>query len=249
MFPERKFLSKEVLILIKTLRSEGCDVILLPEEVEYQYLFKKGETSFLSDPANLLLVGIPVTIATTLITNWIQKLIDKSQNKKPEGNNVIVYNFITNQATNYLNQPADINTIADSKNTNKALANTLAECLKTKSPYPELPFPILLEHQPIIVGWCSLKVDDNGLLIDEGRITDVDTYKRIKKGELKGGSVTGIAEESRCSICQNNYIACNHIAGHIYDEKECINRIIKSKLIEVSIVSDPINPNTIIKLL
>jgi hypothetical protein len=249
LFPGQKFLDKEVLILIKTLRAAGHDVALIPTEIKYQYLFKKGETSFLADPANLLLVSIPITIATTLLSNWIQKLLDKNQTKNSEPNTIIINNTTINQTFNYLNQPIVGSTIEKLKEDSHSLSNALADCLRTKSPYPELPFPILLEHQPVIVGWCSLKIDDAGLLIDEGRITDVETYKKIQSGELKGGSVTGVAVESVCSICKQDYINCNHIAGQNYEGKKCTNHIVKAGLIEVSIVSAPINPKTLIKLL
>lgn len=249
IFPELKLLDKEVLTLAKTLRSAGYDVTLLPEGAKHRYLFKKGETSFLSDPANLLLIGIPVSIGTTLISNWLQKLLDKTQNKKPEPNIIIINNTITNQTTNYLNEPVTNSTIKKSKEEAQSLSDALVNCLRTQSPYPQLPFPILLEHQPIIVGWCTLKIDDTRLLIDEGRITDVDTYKRIESGELKGGSVTGVALESICSICKKDYTSCNHIAGQNYEGIECTNRIVKAGLIEVSIVAAPINPKTLIKLL
>ncbi len=249
LFPGQMFLDKEVLILVKTLRSAGYDVTLLPKEIKYQYLFKKGETNFLADPANLLLIGIPVAIATTLISNWIQKLLDKSQDKKVEPNIIIINNTTTNQTINHLNQTVADSIIKKSKEESYSLSNALAECLRTQSPYPELPFPILLEHQPVIVGWCTLKIDDTGLLIDEGRITDVDTYKRIQSGELKGGSVTGVAVDSVCSICEKDYISCNHIVGEEYEGIQCTNHIVKAGLIEVSIVAAPINSKTLIKLL
>ncbi|WP_140468508.1 hypothetical protein [Hymenobacter nivis] len=249
LFPGQKFLDKEVLILVKTLRTAGHDVTLLPKDIKYQYIFKKGETSFLADPANLLLIGIPITIATTLIANWIQKLLDKNQLKKAEPNTIIINNTTTNQTVNYLNHPVADSAVKELKADSHSLSSALADCLRTQSPYPELPFPILLEHQPQIVGWCTLKIDDTGLLIDEGRITDVDTYKRIASGELKGGSVTGVAIESMCSICKGDYISCNHIAGQKYEGMQCTNRIVKAGLIEVSIVSAPINSKTLIKLL
>jgi hypothetical protein len=249
LFPGQRFLDKEVLILVKTLRAAGHDVILLPKETKYQYLFKKGETSFLAGPANLLLIGIPVTIATNLISNWIQKLLDKNKDKKSEPNIIIINCTTTNQAVNYLKHTVTENTIAQSKSESHSLSNALADCLRTQSPYPELPFPILLEHQPVIVGWCTLKIDDTGLLIDEGRITDVDTYKRIQSGELKGGSVTGVAIESVCSICRKDYTLCNHLAGQNYEGIKCTNNIVRAGLIEVSIVAAPINSETLIKLL
>lgn len=71
----------------------------------------------------------------------------------------------------------------------------------------------------------------------------------MQKGKYKGGSVTGIAKKSICSICNSNFTKCNHISGQIYNEKECYNSIVEADLIEVSIVKQPINTETFVKLL
>jgi hypothetical protein len=121
--------------------------------------------------------------------------------------------------------------------------------LKTKSPIPVLPFPILLEHKPLIIGWCRLQETGKGLEIEKGVITDKNAYRKLQQGKFKGASVTGIAKKSICSICESNYVECNHISGETYDGVSCSNRIIEADLIEVSIVKQPINVQTFVKLL
>lgn len=123
------------------------------------------------------------------------------------------------------------------------------ECLKVKSPFLGLPFPIFLDHQPIIIGWCRLEEADKGLEIQKGIITDKNIYKKIQQGKYKGGSVTGIAKKSTCSICNIDYADCNHISGKKYNGKSCNNYIVEADLIEVSIVKEPVNSQALIKLL
>jgi hypothetical protein len=245
IFPNRKLVTKEILILIKTLRQEGYNVIVSPDDDKpIEYLFKKDETSFLSDPSNQLLISIPISIITGLLTNWIQKLLDK----KGEPNNIIIINHETNIICNSFNKIITKNQIDENKKKRKVIKQDFEKCLKTKSPIPGLPFPILLEHKPIIIGWCRLHETDIGIEIEKGIITDKKIYKKLKQGKFNGASVTGIAKKSICNICDNNYSECNHISGEIYNGKCCTNNIIEADLIEVSIVKKPININTFVKL-
>lgn len=245
IFPNRKLVTRDILILIKTLRQAGYIVKVNPDDNRpIEYLFKKGETNFLSDPSNQLLISIPVSIITGLITNWIQKLFDK----KVKPSNVIIINQETNIISNSFNKIISKNQIDDNKKKRKVIKKDYEKCLKTKSPIPGLPFPILLEHKPIIIGWCRLQETDKGLEIEKGIITDKKIYEKLKQGKFNGASVTGIAKKSNCSICENNYTECNHITGEIYDGKICTNNIIETDLIEVSLVKKPININTFIKL-
>lgn len=92
IYPNRKVVTREILILIKTLRAEGYKVIVKPNDNRpIEYLLKKGATNFLADPVNLLIISIPINIVTGLITNWILKIYD---NKKiPKSNNVLIVNL------------------------------------------------------------------------------------------------------------------------------------------------------------
>ncbi len=74
ILPNHKVVTKDTLQLIKYLRSEGYEVIVKPKDNRpTEYLFKKGISSFLSDPTVQLLINIPVSLATGLITNWGSK--------------------------------------------------------------------------------------------------------------------------------------------------------------------------------
>ena len=81
------------------------------------------------------------------------------------------------------------------------------------------------EYSNQIVGWANLKMDEEALTISPAKILDDETWKRIKKGDLKGLSVTGIVRKSECSICGKDYTECNNITGSKYDVKECVNTI------------------------
>lgn len=246
IFPNRKLVTRDALRLIKTLRSEGYDVIVKPNDNRpLEYLFKKGDVSFLSDPIVQLLISVPTGIVAGLITNWIQKKVDKEK----DSTNVIIINNSNNTIVNSYNKNVPKGVLKDSKKKRKSYAKSIEKCLTKKSPIPGLPFPILLEHKPIIIGWCRLTETDFGLEVEKGIITDKNVYRKMQNGKYKGGSVTGIAKISTCNICNSNFAECNHISGEHYDGQECINTIVEADLIEVSIVKEPINTKTFIKLL
>lgn len=48
-----------------------------------------------------------------------------------------------------------------------------------------------------------------------------------------------IVEESRCSLCEDDYESCEHIGGMAYMGRMCVEIIEKSKLKEISIVENP----------
>jgi len=176
-YPNRKVVNRDVLILIKILRSEGYEVIVRPKDTRpLEYLFKKGVTSFLADPANQLIISIPVGIVSGLVTNWIQKQFDR----KKESNNIIIIDKSTNIITNSFNKTITKGQAEDIKKKRKIIAKKFEDCLKTKSPFLGLPFPILLNHRPIIIGWCRLEETEIGLEIEKGIITDKNAYRKIK---------------------------------------------------------------------
>src|SRR6478752_120969 len=79
-FPNRKLITRDTLILIKHLRSEGYEIIIEPEDDKpLEYLYKKGFSEFFADPVNIFLAGIPITIITNIISNQIQKILDKKE--------------------------------------------------------------------------------------------------------------------------------------------------------------------------
>lgn len=251
-FPNRKLITLESLILIKYLRSEGYEICVLPNnKVSIEYLFKKGVRDFLSDPLNIVLIQIPIGIATSLMANYIQELIAKKLNYKAGSRIKINSENITLIHSNHF---FDIHGIKITKNiynskinNHKKKAEKFNKFISLNSPFFEYPAPIFLEHEPVIVGWCTLYVDETGLRT-EGVITNEIIKRRVSQGRYKGASVTGIAKVTECSICKENFINCNHIAGQIYNDKECTNKILEADFIEMSLVKEPINQNCVIGL-
>ena len=252
LYPNRKLVNLEALILIKHLRNQGFEVVILPDNNQpVEYLFKKGLQEFLSDPLNIIYIGIPLSILTGILTNYIQKLLDRRKNTKNELKINIENLIIQNKETNkyYLGTGNEVQLEKLKNNQQKIKKNKeeFNEKLNAISPYQDYPFPIFLEHKPNIVGWCILWEDDQGLR-SEGIITDKIVRRKINKGKLKGASVTGIAKKSLCSICSSNYVDCNHISGERYDGKKCSNVIYEIDFVETSLVKRPINENCILGL-
>lgn len=58
-----------------------------------------------------------------------------------------------------------------------------------------------------------------------------------------GMSPTIVIEESECSICGNDPEDCDHITGQMYDGVNCIRRITKARILEISLVNRPNQPD------
>lgn len=116
-------------------------------------------------------------------------------------------------------------------------------------PDPALPFPIFLEHGDRVVGWAALREQPTGLKVTSGRILDDLVEQRVRSGELKGLSIGGIVRQARCSICADDYIPCPHTSSENYDGQQCITQILDVDLCEVSIVSEPAYPDSLIRLI
>ncbi|MFT3908347.1 MAG: hypothetical protein QM737_02890 [Ferruginibacter sp.] len=248
-YPNRKIVTREVLNLIKTLREAGHTVIVKPEDDRpIEYLFKKGEISFLTDPANQVIISFVTSMAGTLITNWIQKLIDKNSNKEKANNSIIVIDNSTKIIKNSFNKTLSRSELADAKTKRKKVSKEYEESINAEPPYANLPWPILLNHKPPIIGWCRLAESNKGLEIEDGYIKK-KYHAKIEKGNYKGVSITGIAAESKCSICKKDYVDCNHISGKKYDGVMCTHELVRNDIIEVSVVKEPINKGTFIRFL
>lgn len=254
LYPNRRLVDKGTLELIKYLRIEGYNVIVKPENDQpVQYIFKKGFHDFFTDPVYMYLTSSATAIITTLVANSFQKIIDKWGNNKTNTNdnrnNIIIINNSTHETINFLNKHIPRNEIADKRRKVKKKIQGFTKCFSKVSPYPELPTPIFLEHKPQIVGWGRVNVNHEGLVIEKSIIVDKNVRKKIRNGKIKGASVTGISEKSICSICKSNYVECNHIAGDFYNNIICGNELVESTLVEVSLVSVPINEKCIIQML
>lgn len=238
-FPNRKLVTRDMLLLIKHLRSDGYEIVIEPENDQpVEYLYKKGVAEFFADPVNITLIGIPIAILTNIISNQIQKLLDKKEPINKTNINIQIDN--STHIYNYLGEPQDKNNKKLVAKKRMELKDGFERCFEIKSPRLDYPTPIFLEHKPKIVGWCSLWADDKGLK-SEGIIIDKIVKRRISQNRLNGASVTGIATKTECSICKSNFVYCDHIPGKEYNGKKCHNTIIETDFVETSLVKEPIN--------
>lgn len=238
-FPNRKLITRDTLLLIKYLRAEGYEIVVQPENDQpIEYLYKKGVTEFFANPVNLVLIGIPISIITNIISNKIQKLLDKKESVNKTNLNIQIDNSIN--IYNYLGESQNKNNKKIIEKKRKELKGGFDKCFQIKPPNDKYPTPIFLEHKPKIVGWCTLWSDDIGLK-SEGIITDKIIRRRISQNRLNGASVTGIATKTECSICNLDFVYCKHIPGNNYSGKKCHNTIIETDFVETSIVKAPIN--------
>jgi len=75
LFPGRKVVTLEILMLMKELRSQGVTVTVLPDDTRpLEYLFRKGLSDLVKDPMFVWLSQIPIGIACNLISSVIESL-------------------------------------------------------------------------------------------------------------------------------------------------------------------------------
>lgn len=249
-FPDRKTITFETLVLIKYLKKEGYTVKVLPsDDRPVEYLFKKGFAEYFSDPVIMFLVGIPSSIILNIVSNYIQRLLDRDKGVEVKIN---VKNFVVieNQNNHYDCRGGRIKTkefkklVENGKLTKESFGRQFAK----QPPYFDKPVPMFYEHRPKIVGWCRPIIDDKGIRVEDGVIKDREIMKKLDKGKIKGASVCGIATRTICSICNENFVECEHLPGEIYDGEECYNQVYKADLVEVSLVKTPVNPECLIGL-
>lgn len=120
---------------------------------------------------------------------------------------------------------------------------------RTRSPSPRFrPTPLFLRHTPQIVGWGRMDFDSRAMRVRDVKVTDPGVIALLDQRVLRGLSVGGIGTELRCSICDSDYILCDHIAGHTYSGRECLNRINKAICAEISLVDEPVNASCLVDL-
>ncbi|MDO6436065.1 hypothetical protein Q4534_01545 [Cyclobacterium sp. 1_MG-2023] len=245
-FPNRKLITRETLILIKNLRAAGHNVRILPDNNQpLEILYKKGFSELFSDVLFLYLCGKAVDVAVNVISSQVEKLLESGKNVKTE--NIIINIDRSTKIYNYLGEKVLTSTKKKLLEERLQFKQEFEKCFNTISPFHKYPIPIFLEHKPKIVGWCLIYEDEKGLGT-EGIVTDKKVKRRISQGRLKGFSITGIAKLTQCSICKSKFTECNHIPGNMYDNKECLNKIIEADFIEGSIVKEPINPQCLINM-
>jgi len=245
---------------VKRLRAEGVEVQIEPDNgARIEYVFYKGfPADIVASPMVIAAFGILRDVLIGIVSTW---LYTKLPPGKSEGasNPVEVEAAGSNIAIEIIEGDKKVRCNMNGAEIDDARFNRIMEMLQTvaappdartppiKSPYPEMPVPIFLEHTSRIVGWGKVNANEQGLFVEIAQIVDDETYQRNEAGQLKGFSIGAIAKQSECSICGQDYVDCNHLAGQVYDGLECTNTIKKLDLLEVSIVKDPINPMALIK--
>ena len=122
-------------------------------------------------------------------------------------------------------------------------ATAYKQSRKNPSPIAKRPYPVYLEHTAKIIGWAeNIITKPEGLYLDGLQITDPEVQKLVDNGYLSGLSVAGIVKKSTCSVCDSDYVLCNHIAQKTYEGKECLVRIDDFAIAEFSLVKEPIQP-------
>jgi len=254
-FPNDKVITHGTLALIKTLRDNGFIIEFLPaDDRELKYLFRKGDFSLFQDPFILFLLGISTKVLINIITDFIKgrkkiKKRDVNVEMVINNSNVVINNITNNEFVSIDGSQIKPEVMATLKEKADKVANEFTQSTLLKSPYVELPTPIYLEHTSRIVGWAQISLDKVGIKIDKSKIEDDNTWNRLKNGELRGASVSGIADITICSICKSNYVNCNHISGQTYESVMCTNTIVKARLAEISLVDVPSNSECIIDIL
>jgi hypothetical protein len=81
---DRHLITRDTLQLIKLLRAEGIDVVVEPAGEEPDYVVHKGVIEFLQQPLVLTLIGVPISIVSGVIANWITEQLRISRRKAPE---------------------------------------------------------------------------------------------------------------------------------------------------------------------
>jgi len=242
--PEKNIVSRECVIFAKRLRKEGYNVnIKSTGSDRVYYTFRKGLSEILSDPVVIFFINIPITIVIGLVTSWLNDLKKHNKFKKeiPDNLNIAIEVENDGNKIRYDHKGREISDerfnqlISLMKQNKDAYTNTLAVI----PPYPDLPYPVTLEHTNQIVGWANIKyIENKGLIANPVKIINNEVLEMYKKGELTGFSIAGIVGESICNICGRNYLDCNHDA----DSNEKVVKELKNiKLAEISIVKDPVN--------
>lgn len=84
-----RLVSRTTLDLLKALRAQGAEVVVLPDDgTPIHYLVRKGESSLFTDPVFVYLVGIPTSVITSLFAAWLYER--RRRARQPEGESEII---------------------------------------------------------------------------------------------------------------------------------------------------------------
>jgi len=250
VYPGLRVVSREMLHLIRTLRTQGYSVVVEPDDgTKLCYSVEKGLREVLSDPVWLYVIGIPTSLFLNLIANWVYSQLNRTS-KPDEVNLILEFDEGGNKARySQSGKPVSDERFKSILSALEARKRRFEETRKLTPPEPEYFLPVYLEHMGKVVGWSKgLVFDDEkrSIGIDTTKILDDETRKRIKRGELTGFSISGIVSSATCLICKKEYVDCNHIAGLKYHGQECTVRTTILPA-EISIVTDPVQPAARIK--
>jgi len=243
----QNLITRDTLLLIKMLRAAGYAVVVEPAELgESSYVIRKGVIEFLEQPLVLLLIGIPLSIATGILANWISAEL-KQRKRAPQGSEInIVLETNEGGSTLRFNHRGEKIDEAQFDRVMSLFDKTATRFpLVGQSPYPEFPLSLYLEHSAKVVGWVTL-LPDGTRTKAKGVIFDCETNERIESKELKGFSIAGIVRKSTCSICKSDFSQCEHVPSQVYQGRKCTNTIEKLTLTDVSVVTGPINRHAVI---
>ena len=236
-------LDRPALDLVKLARSSGIEVQVDPGNQEHvEYKIRKGEFELLRDPIFLMAVGIPLNLVVSLVANWLSTKNNRSP-KEAEAAQVIIGIKDDDNTVFYdhVGREVSDNRVRDLMDLLKSRANSRSTATTATSPFPDMPYPIKLEHSNKVVGWAHLEQTSRGLKANPIRFTDSETLERIRSRDLRGMSISAVVKKSVCEICDTDYSVCPHISGEIYDGKTCANHITELDLDEISVVKTPIN--------
>lgn len=250
-FPERRVISREALLLAKRLRLEGFEVDVGgsgPSKVDY--VSRKGFGQLLSDPVIVFIAGVAASVAVNLASSWLYDLLRRTKPQAPvisDGLDLVIEVDESGKRLRYDHKGREISdarfeSILSRMNDRQ---NAYTRTLQIPSPNSTLPVPIYLEHSDKIIGWASVGLDDNGLVVRQAQIHDDATWERVQAGELKGFSIAGLVAECKCEKCGKDFRDCSHGAYH--GETDVLNHITQFDICEISVVSEPIGYGTEIR--
>jgi len=251
-----KVVSEETLTLIKLLREQGNRVLVEPDDGRpVEYLFRKGFTQFFSDPLVIGFgLGVASSVVATIITNgvnwiWQHRRKEHIFMSAPKYSNILLKNTADESLFSYTGEPLESAALDRLLSSAQQIKDEFRLAARSRSKYPELKVPIFLEHTAQLVGWCDLEYKEGRLFSEHVYIFDKVALLKVKRGDLRGMSIAGIAKESICSICRSSYIECNHIGGVTYGSDYCHNTIKQATLINVNLVARPINQDCYIPMM
>jgi len=241
-YPKRRVVLWETLQLIKSLRTKGYRVKVIPEDgTRLNWRQENGLRDVLSDPVVLILINISINVFTGVLSNLLWPRLGRWRSRFYAP---IVLEVPSGRFRGKYDQYGNCLPKRDCLDESDRCQTRAQRYWKSRllpSPYPEHPEPIFLEHTNRIVGWGCLSIDEFGVCVD-AHIDDPETLRRLETGELKGFSFGALIYDSECSVCGRQYVDCNHITSMLYKDSECYTTIYGADLAEVSVVSDPANP-------